>query len=911
MKKILGLDLGTNSIGWALVEIDDKNRIVKILGLGSRILSMDAGEISKFESGGKLDSMAAKRTTDRTIRKLNERFLLRRDRLHCVLNLLESLPEHYKLEIDFENEKGYRSGKLKKGADIQFAYVKDRNGKSEFLFIDSYDNMVRDFRLAKPELFKTKINGKETKIPYDWTLYYLRKEALKRKISKEELAWITLSFNQKRGYEKTIGQDEKEEKAGELSEVFIGTVTSVKEIGNKDSLNVFEITLADQNEIEIYKYKEESRFQITSIGDLKELEIISKYDENGDIDKDKVEYSIKELRKLKVDNVSNTNRKIKENFVYEIELETGWIKEQQSKYFPKWKDTQRDFVVKTTYDKNGSRIEKGADKGRNLKSPDEKDWNLLKLKTDTELSSYNTKNKTWGVASYIYDSLLKNPNQKIKGNLITVIERKYYREELEKIFECQKEFHEELRNKELYKEAINLLYPHNENHRKKLEGILNSENTQAQALSKLITDDIILYQRDLKSKKSLIADCIYEKVKYFESDKEFNKPLKAIHKSNPLYQEFRIWQFINRLKIIKLEGGQSGEINQDVTETLLGNEKKIILFKYLNNREYVEQKDILKHFKLTEITHKWNYEKDHKEPCNETRYKFILRFKRIKDFNWEEFLSLDVEYRLWHFFYSVKKQEEFKTGLKTLFEKLLYDKNMELKFKDALVQNFNSFSGYSNDYGTYSEKAIKKLLPFIRMDKKWEESVSELNVLQIRNINEFDKCNERTNKEIARYKDRFDQILARLKSISDKDNINTVADDVVSKGVITSFWGFTNENQLQGLALHQACYFVYNRYSEVGDVQQWKTPYDIENFLRNEFKQHSLNNPVVEKVLVETLQIVKDIWMNFGDKIGIDENGKPIFDKLFDRIHIELGREMKKNEKERQKASRQNNEALI
>ena len=89
MKKILGLDLGTNSIGWALVEIDDKKRVVKILGLGSRILSMDSGEISKFESGGKLESSASERTAFRTVRKLNERFLLRRDRLHCVLNLLK------------------------------------------------------------------------------------------------------------------------------------------------------------------------------------------------------------------------------------------------------------------------------------------------------------------------------------------------------------------------------------------------------------------------------------------------------------------------------------------------------------------------------------------------------------------------------------------------------------------------------------------------------------------------------------------------------------------------------------------------------------------------------------------------------------------------------------------------------
>jgi CRISPR-associated endonuclease Csn1 len=56
---------------------------------------MDAGEISKFESGGKLPSSAAQRTSDRSARKLNERFLLRRDRLHCVLNILKTLPVNF------------------------------------------------------------------------------------------------------------------------------------------------------------------------------------------------------------------------------------------------------------------------------------------------------------------------------------------------------------------------------------------------------------------------------------------------------------------------------------------------------------------------------------------------------------------------------------------------------------------------------------------------------------------------------------------------------------------------------------------------------------------------------------------------------------------------------------------------
>lgn len=36
MKRILGLDLGTNSIGWALVDSEEQ----RILGMGSRIIPM-------------------------------------------------------------------------------------------------------------------------------------------------------------------------------------------------------------------------------------------------------------------------------------------------------------------------------------------------------------------------------------------------------------------------------------------------------------------------------------------------------------------------------------------------------------------------------------------------------------------------------------------------------------------------------------------------------------------------------------------------------------------------------------------------------------------------------------------------------------------------------------------------------
>lgn len=869
MKKILGLDLGTNSIGWALVEIDHEKKNVKILGIGSRILTMDAAEISKFETGAKTESAAAKRTALRSPRKLNERYLLRRDRLHCVLNLLNALPEHYKLSIEFENAKGKRSGKFKKGTEEKLAYYKDDSGKYQFLFKDAYHQMENDFRKKYPEMLYQKRNGNQTKIPYDWTLYYLRHKAVTDKnfeLTKEQLAWITLSFNQKRGYEKVIGQDEKVQKEGELTDSFVGKVQSINKIENEDA---YEIILVDSNneEIELFRYKEETKIPITNIGDLKEVEIVSKYDDEGTIDTKKTEYIVNEVREFLISDVRNTGQKRKENFVFEIELETGWIKEQQSKFTPKWKDTKRDFIIKTKYDENGNRILKGADKGRNINIPKEEDWTLMKLKTETSLTSFNTKNNTKGVASFVYYNLLQNPKQKIKADLITVIERDYYRDELDIIYKNQEQFHPELKNRNLYEQAIKLLYPNNISHQKTISEL---------DFNYLIKEDVLLYQRDLKSKKSLIADCVYERENYERTDektgKKYKNPLKAIHKANPLYQEFRLWQFIKRLKIIKKEEILNDEIkiNLDVTAGLLTNSIKEELFAFLNDKESVTEKDILgflhkkyKELNINSETHKWNFISE-KEPCNPTRYNFILRTKRIKGFDYRTFLTPENEYSLWHFFYSVKKKDEFTKGLNNIIGRLLEKSGLSNEYHAELVKNFSSFGGYSNDYGTYSEKAIKKMLPFLRLGKYWNEK-------------EVETILTKSNQEVKQ-------------KVLDKEEIN---------GELKDF---------QGLWVSSACYLVYGRYSEVGEVQFWQSPYDIENYLKNEFKQHSLNNPTVEKILVETLHVVKDIWKYYGEEIGTDEHGRIIYKKLFDRIHIELGREMKKNNKQKEKEDKNNKE---
>ena len=97
---------------------------------------------------------------------------------------------------------------------------------------------------------------------------------------------------------------------------------------------------------------------------------------------------------------------------------------------------------------------------RSFRAPNEKDWMLLKAKTESKIKSSR---KTIG--EYIYDTLLEKPKQKIRGKLVRTVERKFYKEELRQILETQTKFHPELQDQGLLKKCIEELYPHNEGHR--------------------------------------------------------------------------------------------------------------------------------------------------------------------------------------------------------------------------------------------------------------------------------------------------------------------------------------------------------------------------------------------------------------------------------------------------------------
>lgn len=791
MKKILGLDLGTNSIGWAVVNAKEENREnetsylkpVNISAAGSRIIPMDAGILSDFDKGT-TKSQTADRTTFRGVRRLHERNLQRRERLLRVLKLMGFLPEHFASQID-------EYGKFINHGEPKLAWCKDEQGKFEFVFKDSFEEMLEDFAQHQPQLVA---DGK--KVPYDWTIYYLRKKALTQRLTKEELAWVLLQFNQKRGYYQLRGEEE-EEKSNETIEIISAKILSVER-------------------------KEKDK----------------KY----------------------------------EKYWYEMPLDNGLT--YRAAFYndvSAWKDETKEFVLKTTILKDGSKKEELSF----LPTPDEiermdaqrkgKMYAKIKLRTEKNILDSN---KT--VGCYIYDNLLQAPNQKIIGKLVRTVERKYYKEELQQILEKQVALTPELKDATLYNKCIEELYPNNEAHR---------NNIAKPDFANLFINDILFYQRPLKSKKSLINNCPYEpydEIFYYKKDengnyikdengqnKKFYVHIKCIAKSNPLFQEFRLWQFVQNLRIYQREKNVDGKLQTDVdvTKELLKTEENYVkLFDWLNDRASIKQEMLLTYFekKKDKDIYRWNYVEDKEYPCNKTRAAILAKLAKTE----KEKLSSELTFKIWHLLYSVStkaeidavfseskrnKQNRHKNGKTT---DGVYKTLLDTGFSSETINKLKNIKFDEKDYGSYSEKAIKKLLPLMRMGKYWSAEAID------------DRTKERIDKILTGEYDENIKNRVREKSIN-----------------------LTDINHFRALPVWLACYIVYDRHSEAKEIGKWEKPEDIDTYLKG-FKQHSLRNPIVEQVVTETLRTVRDIWKQ---------------EEQIDEIHLELGREMKNPADKRKK----------
>jgi CRISPR-associated endonuclease Csn1 len=282
------------------------------------------------------------------------------------------------------------------------------------------------------------------------------------------------------------------------------------------------------------------------------------------------------------------------------------------------------------------------------------------------------------VGQFQYKQLQSNAHAKLKNQ---VFYRQDYLDEFEKIWDTQAKYHPELNDK------------------------LKSE----------IRDITIFYQRKLKSQKHLISNC------------EFENGHKAIPKSSPLFQEFRIWQSLNNI-IVK------NEITKE--PFLLSEELKQQIAAELQFKDGFTDVQLMAFCELKKGSYSVNLKKIEGNRTNAALYKAFEKILELEGYDMEfskmnsqeikdaisnifETLNINIDildfdptiqgndfdkqpyYQLWHLLYSAEDDGLLK---KNLMGKFGFKEN-HIPF----LLNIN----LQADYGSLSAKAIKKILPHL------------------------------------------------------------------------------------------------------------------------------------------------------------------------------------------------------
>lgn len=257
MKKILGLDLGTNSIGWAVVNADDNGNPQSIEGMGSRIIPMGNDKID-YEKGATITKNADRRSK-RSARRMGKRYKMRRNKLLFILNKLGMLPDQIQFKNNFPE-----ANKLQ---NLELLPIRKKT-----LQLDSLQH------------------------------YELREKALSQKIELKEFGSILFQYNRLRGYsgggddnnetdmkknQSEDDQDENKKYETRIQKFIIKSVeqsdTTFKVKGGKDKgkeLPIYNIVVLDDDE-EIYGTSQLQNLQEKIDSEI-ELEIRIKRTKNSE-----------------------------------------------------------------------------------------------------------------------------------------------------------------------------------------------------------------------------------------------------------------------------------------------------------------------------------------------------------------------------------------------------------------------------------------------------------------------------------------------------------------------------------------------------------------------------------------------------------------------------------------------------
>lgn len=323
------------------------------------------------------------------------------------------------------------------------------------------------------------------------------------------------------------------------------------------------------------------------------------------------------------------------------------------------------------------------------------------------------------VGQYLYQQLQKNRHEPLKNK---VFYRQDYLDEFEKIWEVQSKYHSELTNE------------------------LKTE----------IRDIIIFYQRKLKSQKGLISFCEFESKEVEINEKKKTIGPKVAPKSSPLFQEFKIWQNLNNV-LIREKGIKKRTVNGENIFAISLEDKQLI-FDELNLKGKLTSNKILSLLNLKSCEYELNYTELEGNNTNRSLYEAYLKIVDLDGYDVKELLrvksnkdevelkDIDVaaseirlmvkgvfetlginseildfnaeldkkafekqpSYQLWHLLYSYEGDDS-QSGNEKLYELL----EKKFGFKKEHSQILANVS-LSDDYGSLSTKAMRKVYPFIK-----------------------------------------------------------------------------------------------------------------------------------------------------------------------------------------------------
>lgn len=536
---------------------------------------------------------------------------------------------------------------------------------------------------------------------------------------------------------------------------------------------------------------------------------------------------VKTVEIVTIKSITDTGEKVKGNSLFAITLADGRTGEIQRKTKPDWegKEMELEITWVPPTKKDPARYE-----FRPLNNSDADKWAKQKLAREEAIrrSGYQYP------GNYYFHELKANPRYVIKD---VSIDRQFYIAELEAILHKQIELNPALNNRHKINEIAKRLYPKNTEKQKEI-----SSND----LVHLFVKDLIYFQRPLKSKKSSIADCRLAFKNYRDPSTGKKIAYKAAPISSPVFQEFRIWQTVNNIRILQRESRDANgrlQFEKDVTEMYLNVEVREKLFELFDAREKVTQKQILKTIGLNDDAYLVNLYRMNEEkelPGNETKTLIRRQFKRAGIEETGEALLQDAEkfYKLWHILYSLDEEAAIQSALQRQFA---------LSPEQAAI--IAKAPPYKQQYGSLSHQAMSRLLPLMRCGKYWKwEAIDSTTRQRLENV----------------FTGEFDEgIPDRVRELFIKHQI-------------------TSQEACQGLMVPMASYAVYGVHSE-RNAAYYEKP---EQLIPKE--PLNLRNPIVEQVVNETLRLMHDIWVKYG---------RPY------EIHIELSRELKKNAEERKELS--------